>query len=286
MSKLIEYLFYVLFFFVPLVLWPGTSEVFEFNKMLLVYVLTILIAAAWVAKWINQKKITIRRTPLDVPILLFLASQILSTIFSIDTHTSLWGYYSRFHGGLMSTISYIVLYYAFVTNMSPHPIPPLGKGRESEGEVYKIKFVLISILSSATLVSLYGVAEHFGIDKQMWVQDVQKRVFSTLGQPNWLSAYLVALLPLPIFLALQHCHPRSNRGSIQIDSRFRGNDAVALIFYFSLAILFPITILFTKSQSGIGAPLVVLAALSVYFVGARFKMIYFLILLVVQDDES
>ena len=255
MSKLIEYLFYALFFFVPLVLWPGTSEVFEFNKMLLVYVLTILIAAAWVAKWINQKKITIRRTPLDLPILLFLTSQILSTIFSIDTHTSLWGYYSRFHGGLMSTISYIVLYYAFVTNMSPHPIPPLGKGRETEGEVYKIKFVLISILSSATLVSLYGVAEHFGIDKQMWVQDVQSRVFSTLGQPNWLSAYLVALLPIPLFYA------------------FKSKSKKLFTFYFLLFTLFLITIWFTKSQSGLGATAVVLAAMLAYFLVKKLQPI-------------
>src|SRR3989338_3165738 len=207
-DKTIEYLFYALFFFVPLLLWPKTSEVFEFNKMLLVYVITILISAAWVVKWIEAKKITIRRTPLDLPIAIFLTSQIISTIFSIDTHTSLWGYYSRFHGGLMSTISYIVLYYAFVTNI----------------KISNLKYQISNILLSATLVSLYGVAEHFGIDKQLWVQDVQNRVFSSLGQPNWLSAYLVALLPLPIFLALQHCHPRSNRGSIQIDSRFLGDD--------------------------------------------------------------
>ena len=230
MSKLIEYLFYALFFFIPLVLWPGTSEVFEFNKMLLVYVLTILIAAAWVAKWINQKKITIRRTPLDLPILLFLLSQILSTIFSIDTHTSLWGYYSRFHGGLMSTISYIVLYYAFVTNI----------------KISNLKYQISNILLSATLVSLYGVAEHFGIDKQLWVQDVQNRVFSTLGQPNWLSAYLVALLPLPLFLALQQKSKKLVTANCL------------------LAALFLVTIWFTKSQSGLGATAVVLTAIVAY----------------------
>ena len=230
MSKLIEYLFYALFFFIPLVLWPGTSEVFEFNKMLLVYVLTILIAAAWVAKWINQKKITIRRTPLDLPILLFLLSQILSTIFSIDTHTSLWGYYSRFHGGLMSTISYIVLYYAFVTNI----------------KISNLKYQISNILLSATLVSLYGVAEHFGIDKQLWVQDVQNRVFSSLGQPNWLSAYLVALLPLPIFLALQQKSKKLVTANCL------------------LAALFLVTIWFTKSQSGLGATAVVLTAIVAY----------------------
>src|SRR3989338_7287596 len=118
MSKLVQYLFYTLFFFTPLILYPKTSEVFEFNKMLFVYLMTTLIASAWIAKWILERKIEIRRTPLDIPILLFLLSQIVSTILSINPHTSIWGYYSRFHGGLASTISYIILYYAFVSNLS------------------------------------------------------------------------------------------------------------------------------------------------------------------------
>lgn len=252
MSKLIEFLFYALFFFVPLVLWPGTSEVFEFNKMLLVYVLTILITAVWVAKWIGQKKITIRRTTLDLPILLFLASQILSTIFSIDIHTSLWGYYSRFHGGLISTISYIVLYYAFVTNI----------------QISNLKFQISNILLSAALVSLYGIAEHFGIDKQLWVQDVQNRVFSTLGQPNWLSAYLVALLPLPIFFAFNNSpHPPLNlRGGTK-------GGVIRVVIFSTIAFLFLITIWFTKSQSGIGATAVVLAAILIYFLTQKLRPI-------------
>jgi|CXWL01.1.fsa_nt_gi O-antigen ligase/Tfp pilus assembly protein PilF len=229
-DRAIEYLFYALFFFVPLILWPRTSEVFEFNKMLFVYAVTILISAAWVIKWIDARKITIRRTPLDLPILLFLASQVLSTIFSIDTHTSLWGYYSRFHGGLMSTISYIILYYALVTNTKP----------------FTIRYMQYAILSSALLVSLYGVLEHFGIDAHLWVQDVRNRVFSTLGQPNWLSAYLVALLPLPIFLTLKQKTKQS------------------AICYTLLTFLFLLTIWFTKSQSGIAATALVLAAIFIY----------------------
>src|SRR5581483_2891044 len=35
---------------------------------------------------------------------------------SLDQHVSIWGYYSRFNGGLLSTISYIALYYALVSN--------------------------------------------------------------------------------------------------------------------------------------------------------------------------
>ena len=242
-DKTIEYLFYALFFFVPLLLWPKTSEVFEFNKMLLVYVITILISAAWVVKWIEAKKITIRRTPLDLPIAIFLTSQILSTIFSIDTHTSLWGYYSRFHGGLISTIAYLLLYYALVTNFTRD----------------KVSFAIYSIISSAALVALYGILEHFGIDKHLWVQDVASRVFSTIGQPNWLSAYLVALLPLPIFLAVG-----------AKDNNYR-------LLWALLALLFFITIIFTKSQSGLAATGLILAAIIIYFTGRKFKFIYFLI---------
>ena len=226
LTKLIRQLFYTLFFLTPLLLWPYTSEVFEFNKMMFVYLLTVLIASVWAIRSFLNKKFEIVRTPLDIPILLFLASQIISTIISINSHTSLWGYYSRFHGGLMSTVSYITLYYALVTHF--------------HGENKAIKNLLIAILSSAAIISLYAVLEHFGIDKNIWVQDVQNRVFSTLGQPNWLSAFLVALLPLSLF---------------QIVSSAKNNHR---FLYTGLSLLYLIAIIFTKSQSGIAATAVVL----------------------------
>jgi putative inorganic carbon (HCO3(-)) transporter len=226
LSKIIRQLFYTLFFVTPLVLWPFTSEVFEFNKMMFVYLMTTLIAATWAIKSIVNKKLEIARTPLDTPILLFLASQTISTILSINPHTSLWGYYSRFHGGLMSTISYITLYYALVTHF--------------QNETRAIKNLLTAILSSAALISFYGVLEHFGIDKNIWIQDVQSRVFSTLGQPNWLSAFLVALLPLSLFQIV-------NEKSLN-----------QKLLHLGLSLLFLTTIVFTKSQSGIAATGIVL----------------------------
>ncbi|MCX6817112.1 MAG: O-antigen ligase family protein [Candidatus Beckwithbacteria bacterium] len=212
-SKVIEFSFYALFIIVPLILTPYNYELFEFNKMLTVYFLTVIIASAWIIKMIVNKKILISRTPFDIPLVLFLLSQILSTVFSIDVHTSLWGYYSRFHGGLISTICYLTLYFAFVSNN------------------ISVKKSLKVILSTAVIVSLYAIAEHFGIDKTIWVQDVQSRVFSTLGQPNWLAAYLIALVPL---------------------SRW-------------LAPIFLLTIYFTKSQSGLGATLITLFLIFVFF---------------------
>ena len=215
MNRIIEYSFYALFFLVPLILTPWNYELFEFNKMLLVYAGTVIIAAAWLMRMVLARRLLIRRTPFDLPFTLFLVSQILSTLFSIDQRTSLLGYYSRFHGGLLSTISYILLYYAFVSNLTKRHV------------LYATRYMLLA----ATLVALYGIAEHFGIDKTLWVQDVQSRVFSTLGQPNWLAAYLVTIIFIPIALNLQKSR--------------------SIYYLLSLSAIYYLTLLYTKSRSGI-----------------------------------
>ena len=241
-TSIIEYSFYGLFFLVPLVLTPYNYELFEFNKMMLVYALTIIIIGAWIATWIVNKKISIERTPLDIPILLFLASQILSTVFSIDRHTSIWGYYSRFHGGLLSTISYIVLYYAFVSNID------------------NILNCLYFLLGSAGLVTFYGVLEHFGIDAKYWVQDVRNRVFSTLGQPNWLGAWIDGIIFIPVALILKR----------------------KKIFFF-LLFAFAFCLLFTGSRSayfGFFAGLAVFLSLLAFFNKGLRKLIFLIPVLI------
>ncbi len=221
------FLFGFLFFAIPLVFFPQTSEVFEFNKIILVYLTTILITGLWLLRMISQKKIIFRRTILDWPLVLFIASQTISTVLSIDSRTSLLGYYSRFHGGLLSSFSYALLYWAFVTNIS----------QKEAQKIIKIA------LAAGFVVSLYGVLEHFGLspsclfithklDTSCWVQDVRARVFATLGQPNWLAAYLVALMPLAWVATIQ-------------------NSKIKKYFWFAVSTLSFITLLFTKSRSGL-----------------------------------
>ncbi|TAN35170.1 hypothetical protein EPN27_04380, partial [Patescibacteria group bacterium] len=107
-----------LFFVTPLLMLPITSELFEFNKMLFIYLMTVVVLVAWTVRMIWHRKIILKRSLFDVFFILFLFSQLLSTIFSIDRHTSFFGYYGRFNGGLLSIISYMILYYAFVSNIS------------------------------------------------------------------------------------------------------------------------------------------------------------------------
>lgn len=189
LDRIITYSFYTLFFLTPLFWTPLNYELFEYNKMILTYGLTTIIVGTWLLKMINQKTFIFKRTPLDIPLLLFLGANALSTIFSIDTHTSIWGYYSRSNGGLLSIISYLSLYWAFVSNIDKS----------------KIKTLLKVGLLSGFIISLWGIFEHFGIspscvilrgefNASCWIQDVQARVFATLGQPNWMAAYLAMLI--------------------------------------------------------------------------------------------
>src|SRR5258708_7266451 len=106
--------FYILFFTVPLIVYPYTSELFEFNKIVVLYLITTLIVSAWIIQMIRTKKIIFRRTLLDIPLLVFLGTQGISTILSIDFRTSLLGYYSRFNGGFLSLLCYALLYWCFV----------------------------------------------------------------------------------------------------------------------------------------------------------------------------
>lgn len=197
LHKLLTFSFFMLFLATPLIFTSFNSELFEYNKMMFVYSLTTIITGLWVMRAVSTKSFILKRTPLDIPLGLFLLSQIISTIFSIDPHTSLWGYYSRSNGGLLSTISYLLLYYAFVSNFSKDEV---------------IKFLKVAVFGGV-ITALYAIPEHFGVSPSCvilsqeftatcWVQDVQARVFGTLGQPNWLAAYLEMLIFPTIFLFL------------------------------------------------------------------------------------
>jgi len=212
----LKYSFIILSILVPLILTPVNYELFEYNKMMVTYGISAVVAFAWLSKMIVQKRVFVRRTPFDIPIGLFVLSQFVSTLFSMDHPVSWFGYYSRFNGGMLSILCYVLLFYAYVTH-----IPRSFQ-----------KTLLSFVFGSAIVVAIYGVLQHFGIDKHIWVQDVQARVFSTLGQPNWLAAYLVALMPIAFALTIiKHRKP-------------------VYLWTLLVATLFFSTLLCTKSRSG------------------------------------
>ncbi len=244
LQKLIFVNFNLLFFLTPFIFTWMNQELFEFSKMLFVYAGTTIITSLWIARMVTERKIILKRSKLDYFILAFLASQIISTIFSLHTRTSWFGYYTRFNGGLLSTITYITLYYAFVSNIKKS----------------QVQAIYSSLFLSALMVSLYATPEHFGhspscylvtkkFNVSCWVQDVQNRVFATFGQPNWLAAFLISIIPLNIDKILKEKKLSSN-------------------LYLILVLVASITaLLFSKSRSGLlglGAGLVFYAIFKIF----------------------
>lgn len=251
MRRLITNLYLLLFFATPLLFTSTTSELFEFPKMLFVYGLTIAIVSLHLINHFWHGVPLFRRTPLTIPLVIFFIFQVASTYLSVDPHTSIFGFYGRFNGGLLSLISYLLLYFVLVNYVDRKLIDQIIK----------------TALASGFLVATYGILEHFGIDKSQWVQDVQSRVFSTLGQPNWLAAYLAILLPFAVYRFFNHLNNRKFLFST-LD--------------FGLSTLFYLCLLFTKSKSGIiAADVAIIIQLFVLFIHHKSSAIHrkFLILI-------
>lgn len=246
-NKAIEILFYSMFLTAPLAMYPTTSELFEFNKMWLVYIYSLILLFLWGTKIIIQRRFVIRRSFFDIPLLLFLSSQIISTLFSLDPHTSFWGYYSRFNGGLLSMLCYVFLYFAFSTNIL---------SSDKAESVKKTSRMLFAVFVSGILVAFWGLPSHFGYDPtclafrgtfdvSCWTDAFQPRVrmFSTMGQPNWLAAFLLILIPITTAYIINSVKEIKKNKFFDIPLfKTVGFGIVLFVFYFDMV--------WTLSQSG------------------------------------
>ncbi len=216
-NSIINFLIIILFFFTPILFCFKNSELFEIPKMFFTYFITCLALILHLFNVYQSKKPFLIKHPLNPFLLIFIITQAIATFNSIDPHTSLFGYYSRLNGGLFSLISYYIIFQLILLYFN---------------EKQK-KYLINSLIISGLLVSIYGILQHFGIDKHIWVQEVQQRVFSTFGQPNWLAAFLCILIPLSL-------HQKKP-------------------IYTLFSIIFFVCLLYTKSKSGLIASLISIA---------------------------
>ncbi|OGP10529.1 MAG: hypothetical protein A2048_10295 [Deltaproteobacteria bacterium GWA2_45_12] len=210
-----KYIIFASIFLTPLIFNFSTRELFEFPKMIVIYVISLIAFSYMMISHSHVQKGG-ERFSIMKPLTALLALNVLSTVFSLDVNTSVFGYYTRFNGGLISLFSYTMLAYFSLTFLLKRDV--------AESAFW---------LSLSSMISgLYAIAQHLGIDKDFWVQDSQARAFSTLGQPNWLAAYLLMTLPIPLYFLLV---------SVKRPAR---------IFYFLTTLITFCGIWFTYSLSG------------------------------------
>ena len=164
-----------------------------------VYFFAALILVLTLIKFTLEGKIAFPKNWVFLSLLVFVIFQIIPAFTSIDKFTSVAGYPSRLNGGLLSQFAYLVIFTCALINL----------------DVAKAKKTLATLVLSALAVSLWGIPGHFGYDPSCYVLtgkltsacwqkefDPQVRIFSTMGQPNWLASYLVLVLPFSVYFVL------------------------------------------------------------------------------------
>lgn len=107
-----------LFFGLPLFFLNVTSQGIVFEKLYYFYFWTFIALIVWAAKGVFCGGITIRRTPLDIPLLILWVVFLLATIFSADRFHSLFGAFGDPSRGFIGLTVMILAYYVIVSNIT------------------------------------------------------------------------------------------------------------------------------------------------------------------------
>lgn len=186
---------------VPLFFNPYSSRTFEPDKITLLRSIALVMALAWLVKvseeWGREQGQTLQerervflRTPLILPALLVALIYLFATITSLVPHFSFWGSYQRLQGDY-TTLSYLVIFFLSLQVL---------RSRE------QLERLLTVVLLTSWPIALYGIMQHYGLDPIGWStagESVALRVISTMGNPIFVAAYLIMVVPLTISRLVQ-----------------------------------------------------------------------------------
>ena len=133
--------------------------------------------------------------PLVLPVLLFSASYVVSTLFSINPTKSVWGSFERPEGAY-STLCYVALFGLIAANL---------RTRE------QINRLVAAIVLGSVPVAVYAVFQRLGLINLNPLEAF--RSSGTLGNPILLSSYLILVIPLTLARLVQSC-ARTKRGAV------------------------------------------------------------------------
>jgi hypothetical protein len=170
LATAITYVLNTLTAFIPLVFTTWNVELFEFPKFVLLLAVTLILSTLAIIDNVTRRHnplsllwqdASISTKRLHLSVIFFLFTQLVTTLTSVSLHTSLWGYYGRFHQGLLTTLCYTIVYL----------VATLYLNKKSTQKIINIS------IGTAVLISVYAIAQHFGIDKNPWSAQLARRLF-------------------------------------------------------------------------------------------------------------
>jgi O-antigen ligase/tetratricopeptide (TPR) repeat protein len=162
---------------VPTIFDASTDMPFVVPKAIVSHGLAYLLAATLLGLYVRFGSAFFVRSWLHVPVLAFLITSVVSTLFAVNTYLAVFGTHARMLG-LAATLDFVVLYFSVV----------LLVRRRSDA------VALVSATFAASCVVLgYEAVQIFGLDPYRWSIDSVERPFSSLGQATALAQYLIVI---------------------------------------------------------------------------------------------
>ncbi len=182
---------YALAFLIPLFFLPFTSDVLEFNKQFLLLVASAVLLIFWLAKVLVTRKIEIRKSLVNIFIVLFLASVLVSSLLGGNIYQALVGF-----GGVISESFIVLVCLAIVYFLA-------SNGFKDKKEISTLFF---SLLASALVAGILGFLQLAGKFVLPW-DFAQTAGFNTLGSVNSLEIFLAAMLVMTVTLFTDRSRP-------------------------------------------------------------------------------
>ena len=170
---------------VPLTLWPWSADVFVGPKFDALRLWVTLAALAVGVQLMADERVAVRLRLPDVFVVVYLVLGALALALSVDRHTSLYGEPLQ-QAGFLTSLALIVTY---------------AVARVAVTSVRRLGSLLTTVAIVGTVVAGYGFVQLAHIDP-FWSSLPKGRVFSSIGQPNWLAAYLVMTVPITVALMI------------------------------------------------------------------------------------
>jgi len=182
-GKLLELSILCALFIVPLSFWLPLNESFELPKSVNFYCFIALALSLWLSKAAMEGSILLRVSNFSIPaagiVLVSFLSMLKGAAINPDAFPMHWQFFKLI---LASALLYVLIINVF-----------------NRDGIFKLLFF---ILASHFIVVTYGVLQYFGIDFIKWVSFGDGRVYSTLGNPDYMAAQFSILIPVMIVLIL------------------------------------------------------------------------------------
>lgn len=202
-----------IFFGVPLFFTARTFQGIVFEKYMYFFFFLLIALVAWVAKGVLLGTISVRRTPLDIPLFGFWVLLGISTFFSMDKWHSFFGSFGDLSRGLLGVSASIVFFYILASHFT----------------MTRLKWFMGSLVVSGCIVIIHTALVISNILPAFLSSRVPLSLFGTITS---LVLYLSLLLPILMGILLKVTHSSG--------MRTRGIVIPALLFFIvaDIALLF------------------------------------------------